>query len=265
MARALDRAARQWPGESRSPLLLRLVHAGSPALEGAHTEAARDRRHAIDATSGKYTDAFSVHHLASTLARGVSPSTRRSRRHARHRAGQTTAPRCGASPGDRTDLIITTRRTHPRGDTMTFKLALLWRRDAGLLGPLREPRARPAARLRRETHATPSTASPRSPPRCCEPSRTRSSSSPRLMVSLRRRPSSAPATGPTSLQLAARQSPDRRLRWTSRGSSGQGVVGRGQRLTSRLGQVPERQGHHARPAAKRPGRSGGLVHPVAMS
>lgn len=64
VARALDLAAKRWPGESRSQLLLRLVRAGSAALEGARTEATQDRLTAIEATSGKYADVFSDDHLA---------------------------------------------------------------------------------------------------------------------------------------------------------------------------------------------------------
>lgn len=63
MARALDLAAQRWPGESRAQLLLRLVHAGSTVLEGAHTEAATERMRAIDATSGKYAEVFSDDYL----------------------------------------------------------------------------------------------------------------------------------------------------------------------------------------------------------
>lgn len=64
MAHALDIAARRWPTEPRSKLLLRLVHAGSVALEQGHHEITRHRQDAIDASSGKYTDAFSGDYLA---------------------------------------------------------------------------------------------------------------------------------------------------------------------------------------------------------
>ncbi len=63
-AHALDIAARRWPTEPRSKLLLRLVHAGSAALEQGHHETTRHRQDAIDATSGKYADAFSGDYLA---------------------------------------------------------------------------------------------------------------------------------------------------------------------------------------------------------
>ncbi|MGH3870496.1 MAG: hypothetical protein ACRDSR_03110 [Pseudonocardiaceae bacterium] len=62
VAHALDLAARRWPSEPRSKLLLRLVHAGSIALE--QDETVRNRRDAIDASSGKYADAFSGDYLA---------------------------------------------------------------------------------------------------------------------------------------------------------------------------------------------------------
>ncbi|MGH3829411.1 MAG: hypothetical protein ACRDRS_03005 [Pseudonocardiaceae bacterium] len=64
VAHALDLAARRWPSESRSKLLLRLVHVGSVALEQGQDETIRNRRDAIDASSGKYADAFSGDYLA---------------------------------------------------------------------------------------------------------------------------------------------------------------------------------------------------------
>jgi hypothetical protein len=63
VAHALDVAARRWPGESRSKLLLRLVHAGSAALEQKEGEKAQGRIEAIDASSGKYADAFGPDYL----------------------------------------------------------------------------------------------------------------------------------------------------------------------------------------------------------
>lgn len=63
VARALDLAARRWPNEPRSRLLLRLVQAGSTAIEQERTEAAHRRLAAIDATSGKYDDVFGDHYL----------------------------------------------------------------------------------------------------------------------------------------------------------------------------------------------------------
>jgi len=64
VAEAIDRAARRWPGEPRSKLLLRLVDAGSAALEQGVDAAMRDRQAAIRASSGKYADAFSVDYLS---------------------------------------------------------------------------------------------------------------------------------------------------------------------------------------------------------
>ncbi len=64
VARALDLAARRWPHETRSKLLVRLVQAGGSALAEGRTEEARHRLAAIDATSGKYADLFSDNYLA---------------------------------------------------------------------------------------------------------------------------------------------------------------------------------------------------------
>ena len=63
VARALDLAARRWPGEPRARLLLRLVAAGSDALDRSTDRADRLRRAAVVASSGKYADAFSADHL----------------------------------------------------------------------------------------------------------------------------------------------------------------------------------------------------------
>lgn len=63
VAHAIDVAARRWPDEPRSRLLLRLVDAGASALEDRLEEAVRERRAAIEATSGKYADDFDDHHL----------------------------------------------------------------------------------------------------------------------------------------------------------------------------------------------------------
>ncbi|MGH3274532.1 MAG: hypothetical protein ACRDNZ_09485 [Streptosporangiaceae bacterium] len=63
VAHALDIAARRWPREPRSRLLLRLIRAGGAALEQVRDDATRARLRAIDATSGKYADAFTDDHL----------------------------------------------------------------------------------------------------------------------------------------------------------------------------------------------------------
>lgn len=63
VARALNQAAQRWPGEPRSQLLLRLVEAGSAALEqGEHDEQVAHRA-AVAASSGAYTDAFGPDYL----------------------------------------------------------------------------------------------------------------------------------------------------------------------------------------------------------
>ena len=64
VARAIDKAARRWPDEPRSKLLLRLVAAGDAALEEADDSAARQRQDAVRASSGSYADAFSADYLA---------------------------------------------------------------------------------------------------------------------------------------------------------------------------------------------------------
>lgn len=64
MARALEVAARRWPGEPRSTLLLRLIRAGGDTLEEAHRAMIRTRQEAIASSSGKYADAFSDDYLS---------------------------------------------------------------------------------------------------------------------------------------------------------------------------------------------------------
>jgi hypothetical protein len=58
VARAIDRAARRWPGEPRAKLLLRLVDRGSAVLEQERQQEAEAHRRAVDASSGAYADAF---------------------------------------------------------------------------------------------------------------------------------------------------------------------------------------------------------------
>ncbi|HEX4588104.1 MAG TPA: hypothetical protein VH185_09090 [Mycobacterium sp.] len=68
VARALDLAAKRWPGESRSKLLLRLVDAGGGALErDQHTEADAHRA-AVTASSGRYAHAFGPDYLTELRA-----------------------------------------------------------------------------------------------------------------------------------------------------------------------------------------------------
>ncbi len=69
MADALDIAARRWPNEPRSKLLVRLVKAGSASLEQTRSETIRSCVEAVDASSGKYDDAFDSNYLAD-LRRG---------------------------------------------------------------------------------------------------------------------------------------------------------------------------------------------------
>lgn len=64
VAHAIDVAARRWPNEPRSRLLLRLVDAGGAALEHGADVVTRQRRKAIEASSGKYVDAFGADYLA---------------------------------------------------------------------------------------------------------------------------------------------------------------------------------------------------------
>lgn len=64
VARALDRAAKRWPGESRSRLLLRLVEAGDEALAQDQHAELEAQRAAVTASSGAYADAFPAEYLA---------------------------------------------------------------------------------------------------------------------------------------------------------------------------------------------------------
>jgi hypothetical protein len=63
VAHAIDLAARRWPGEPRSKLLLRLVSAGGTTLEHEEQDEEGARRDAILSSSGKYGDAFTPDHL----------------------------------------------------------------------------------------------------------------------------------------------------------------------------------------------------------
>jgi hypothetical protein len=64
VARAIDKAAKHWPHEPRSKLLLRLVQAGGAALEHDEDLAKAKRQEAITASSGKYADAFGSDYLS---------------------------------------------------------------------------------------------------------------------------------------------------------------------------------------------------------
>ena len=63
VARALDAAAKRWPGEPRSKLLLRLVHAGEKDLAKAEDDLVQRRRKAIELTGDKYAEAFPGNYL----------------------------------------------------------------------------------------------------------------------------------------------------------------------------------------------------------
>ena len=58
LSRALDAAARKWPGEPRSKLLLRLVEAGASSVEEDQESVEGVRRAAVLASSGAYDDAY---------------------------------------------------------------------------------------------------------------------------------------------------------------------------------------------------------------
>ena len=68
VAEALDRAAKRWPGEPRSKLLLRLIQVGGGILK--HDERAEDGAHraAVLASSGRYPGAFGPDYLAELRA-----------------------------------------------------------------------------------------------------------------------------------------------------------------------------------------------------
>ena len=63
VARALDRAAQQWPGVPRAKLLVRLVGVGGEALEEHQRSEAAAHRTAVTASSGAYPDAFGPDYL----------------------------------------------------------------------------------------------------------------------------------------------------------------------------------------------------------
>jgi hypothetical protein len=64
VARAIDLAARRWPGESRAQLLRRVIGAGGAALEDDRLTEVERRRAVLAAIAGKYDDAFPPGHLA---------------------------------------------------------------------------------------------------------------------------------------------------------------------------------------------------------
>lgn len=64
VARALDRAAKRWPGEPRSKLLVRLLTAGGQALQQEDRTGREAHRRAVLASSGRYAEAFPAGTLA---------------------------------------------------------------------------------------------------------------------------------------------------------------------------------------------------------
>lgn len=68
VARALDRAAKRWPGEPRSRLLVRLVEAGGDMLANDEQADKRDHRSAVLACAGRYAQAFGPDYLAELRA-----------------------------------------------------------------------------------------------------------------------------------------------------------------------------------------------------
>jgi len=64
VARALDDAARRWPGERRGQLLLRLIEEGHRALRGRDEAERRRRLDAIRATDGALTGTYPEGYLA---------------------------------------------------------------------------------------------------------------------------------------------------------------------------------------------------------
>lgn len=68
VARALDLAAKRWPGESRSKLLLRLVDVGGGTLEREQHTRDDAHRAAVKASSGRYAGAFGPDYLTELRA-----------------------------------------------------------------------------------------------------------------------------------------------------------------------------------------------------
>ncbi len=68
VARALDLAARRWPGEPRSRLLLRLINVGGDTVEHDHGAEADAHHAAVLASSGRYAEAFGPGYLTQLRA-----------------------------------------------------------------------------------------------------------------------------------------------------------------------------------------------------
>lgn len=63
VARALEMAAKRWPDEPRSRLLLRLVNVAGGLLEHEQHVNADAHRAAVTNSSGRYAEAFGADHL----------------------------------------------------------------------------------------------------------------------------------------------------------------------------------------------------------
>ena len=65
VVQALDEAAKRWPAESgnRAKLLLRLLEEGHRAVVGQRESAIRERREAVDRTSGALTGDYGEGYL----------------------------------------------------------------------------------------------------------------------------------------------------------------------------------------------------------
>lgn len=63
VARALDLAAKRWPEEPRSKLLVRLVKVGGGSLEHDQRVSADAHRAAVTNSSGRYAEAFAADYL----------------------------------------------------------------------------------------------------------------------------------------------------------------------------------------------------------
>lgn len=64
LTEALDDAAKRWPGESRSSLLVRLALAGHHAAQREHDSTVSRRRAAIERWSGAFTSEYDADLLA---------------------------------------------------------------------------------------------------------------------------------------------------------------------------------------------------------
>lgn len=61
--RALGVAAKQWPGQKDSALLLRLIDEGARAIEARQARQAQERRERVLALAGKYTGVYGPGYL----------------------------------------------------------------------------------------------------------------------------------------------------------------------------------------------------------